>query len=72
MTTRSESRPPRVKPEHVLPEVEVLLARHRIDDGAAAVENGQPPSELDLPELRQLLSGLHPADIADVLEALPL
>lgn len=70
--TRSEARPPRVKPEHVLPEVEALLARAGSSDGAPVAENGELPAGLDLPELRELLDGLHPADIADVLEALPL
>ena len=75
----AEARDIHTSVQHSLEQVTALLHKHELVEGLAQREEG-PRRELveslvhklHLVELQKLLDGLHPADVAYILEALPL
>src|SRR4051794_19179181 len=64
--------------QHSLREVQELLLRQKLAEDAVGREEGADPGAREqaqkphLAELRRILDQLHPADIAYILDALPL
>ena len=74
-----EERRPQERLAERFTQVLELLQRHRLIEGAVARQGSEHQGRVDelvqqqhLAELQQTLSELHPADIAYILEALPL
>lgn len=75
--TEVEARKAQESLQHRLAQVVDLLQRYRAADPSLREESALPPLDEANPaeildELQQRLDGLHPADIAHILEALPL
>jgi magnesium transporter len=81
MARRPEDTPPSASPQDHLEGVMKVLAKHRLVEGLVHRQTEQDPRKpqlveglvhkLHLVELQKRLDGLHPADVAYILEGLP-